>query len=272
MNMKLIVVLMLILATVNAKAAERPFSVSIGTSTNAYNSFLRVDPDSISPGTDIDLEDELSLDSNLQYAFLKLDYKFNDYHKLSMTYSPYSRSSSAVIERDIQFGNDTYLAGASIEAESKNTIYDIEYGYQLSDDDEEQFELIAGIYYLRSEYTLISEGVIDVAGTGERFIDNYFRKESANVPVPLIGFRYQTPFYDDWYFTGSLRYFTSNLNDVDSEVRTAFTSIEYMPSKAWSAGLSLYYFETDVRQDTNKFNGKFSWRYTGLNAFVRFNF
>ncbi len=270
MNIRLTAFLSLLILSNHIWSKELPFSISVGASTNAYNSLLQLDADR--PGSEIDLEEDLALDSNLQYAFLKLDYRFNSKHKLSVTYSPYSRSSFVELERDIQYGNDTYFAGALIDSESKNAIYDIEYAYALGGDQSDQFELIAGVYYLRSEYSLLAEGVIDRAGTGESYVDDYFRRDSANVPVPLVGFRYLSPFYNNWYFTGSLRYFTANLNDVDSEVLTAFSSIEYMPSTNWSAGLSLYYFETDVNLDTNRFNGAFSWRYTGLNAFVRFNF
>jgi len=263
---------LLLSATTSAQDNGRPFRIVIGGSTNSFDSSIQVNADDTRLSGAIDLEDDLGYDSNLGFGYAKMDYQINPDHKIALTLAPYKRDSTLIINRDIQYQDDTILAGATVSSTATSYIYDIEYGYLVSSDPSYDLYLLAGIYWIDTKFEINVTGDIEIAGGQQSFEADYERKNSADIPLPLFGFSYVNYFHRNWQFTGSIRYFKSHIEHVDGEVTTAFSSIEYQPSDRWGVGGALYYFDTDVVLGKDTYNGKLNWQYSGANLYVFFEF
>ena len=255
-----------------SNSVDERYRLSLGGSSNSYNSSIQVNDADGDQGSRLDFEDDLGYDSNLSIGYAKLEYRINPNHKIAITFSPFERDSSVSIDDDISYQGDTILAGATVTSKSTNQIFDIEYAYLISADHRQQLDLIAGIYWIQSEFELSAVGTINFGTGNQSFSNDYNRKNSTDIPVPLFGMAYRYNFDRNWRFNGSIRYFQSSFDNVDSEIAAAFSAIEYRPSDKWGVGGALYYFDTDIDLTKTRFHGSVNWQYSGINAFVFLDF
>jgi hypothetical protein len=154
----------------SAAVGQITLDVESGLVASGYND-VRIPGDT---GTKFSLSEDLSAESAV-YFRARLEYVFGARHTLSALYAPLTLDTSGVLDGDIHFAGEEFLAGTGVDGSYKFNSYRLTYRYRLHDG--ERFQ--AGIGFTAK----IRDAAIRVEGGG-------ISAEKTNVGfVPLLNFR-----------------------------------------------------------------------------------
>ncbi|UCF68901.1 MAG: hypothetical protein JSV80_06330, partial [Acidobacteriota bacterium] len=98
------------------------FSISLGTFVANFDTVLRLDSAELGVGTTIDLEDDLSYPRDRTDTRLDGYVRLGRKHRLEFGALILDRNKSTVTSRRIQFGEEVYDVGASVDSEFRNRV------------------------------------------------------------------------------------------------------------------------------------------------------
>jgi len=254
-----------------AIAEQLPFKVTLGYSQDIFNSSIQVNSTDNVNGM-IDFEDELGFDESVKILMTRFDWFVADQHRLTLTVNPVRRDAQRTISGEIEFEGDIIHTGAEIDSEFTNTIYDFEYGYLFSKTEQYDLEITAGLYWMSTQFDLHASGSIENSSGEISFQENYSKKVSQEIPMPLLGLRYRHFFDQDWTFIAAAKYFGATVDNISGAITSATAAVEYKLGNNWETGVSLVYFDIDVDVEKRLFDGNFSWDYSGASAYVTYSF
>ena len=156
---------------------------SLGAFWQTFDTKVRLNGET-STGTDIDFEKDLGLNKNLTACQFSGFYRFGDHARIDLTYVPWSREKTRTIDREIQWGDVTYEAGAEIHSKAKVEMLNIIYRYSFINNGKVTFGVNGGVSSLWTNFELSGEGTISGGGTASGTIA---KKSDVIFPIPVIG-------------------------------------------------------------------------------------
>ena len=153
------------------KGMDERFRLDMGGCFQKFETTIRVDSATTGRGTEVNLEDDLGLDSN--QANFRADgyWRFGRHGRLDFAYTAWNRKADRVIDRDITVGDTTYHAGASLESQLKVTFAELYYGYSFWNTPKFEAGLQLGLTALFNKVRFEGTGTITGGGgsTGGSF-------------------------------------------------------------------------------------------------------
>jgi len=239
--------------------AERG-SVMIGAFVTGPDTSARVD--SINGrGTDIDLEDDLGLDTTKTVARLDGYYWFSTRHRLDYSFFRFSRDATKVLEKTIEVGDRTFALSRTIDAESDIGVFKVGYTFAPIVRDRGHLGITMGLY----------TASIDLAIRDRQSGEEESRDFTA--PLPVIGFRGQYDVTERIALRGSLELFSLDAGDADGRLSDATIGADYSFNDRIALGLAYNLVSVDIdAQDTGGFIGQIDWGYDGVMLYLKANF
>jgi outer membrane scaffolding protein for murein synthesis (MipA/OmpV family) len=161
--------------TTRAGKVQRRFEMRLAGFS--VNSDAKVIHDNVNgdPGDEIDLEDLLGIEETDGVFQLEATYRFNDFHRIEMSYHKMSRTGTTLLDRDIEFGERTFRSGTELASRFDSELLRLGYGYSLVNDAQKELGVMAGIH--------VSNNVTDILAlpSGER------ERSDVSTPLPVIG-------------------------------------------------------------------------------------
>jgi hypothetical protein len=165
--------------------------LSLGLFVTDRDTETRIDASSDSPGSDVDLEKDLGLDSSDSVFRIDGYFKFNDKHRIDASWFDLSRSSVKQIDREIEWNGTIYPINTNINSVFDLDIYKVAYTWSFIRQDKGYVGLSAGLYIADFATTL------DAAAIGQREVGD------GTAPLPVLGLRGEYRFTDRWTFRAS---------------------------------------------------------------------
>ena len=127
------------------------------------------------PGSEIDLEETLGLPDNQTILQADAIFRFGEFHRIEIGYFETSRNGVATLQDPIQFGDELFAAGTTVNSSAETRILQLGYAYSLINDTQKELGFMAGVHYssLKTE--------IFAPATGQRDATD------STVPLPVIG-------------------------------------------------------------------------------------
>lgn len=245
---------------------------SVGGSISTFDSEITVDGEARDNNASIDIEDDLGQDEDVNFLTLRALWRFADRHRLSVEYSPFSRESSTVLERQFEFEDTVINTGANISTDSDFSIYDVNYIYSVHKSENVEIGLSAGIYWMDLSFEIEASGIITDSEGNTEFQNNYSDGVSSDMPLPLLGIYFDYEFAPRWELRAAGRYFEADIDNYDGSITSLLVGVEYNVWKSLSLGVSATHFDLDVGADKDSFRGEFGWRYTGGQLYLKAQF
>ena len=270
---KILCLAVMLLAAPAQAAIDEIFQLSIGTTVNSFDTSVTFASKDGSIGTEIDLEDDLGADSDVDSGWISGWYRFGDRHRLAVTYIPSRRSASLVSQKDLDVGDDTIKAGASISSDLDTDLWDISYIYSIYKRPDLEIGLSAGVFWLRNETKLFAEG--DVQSSNETtpvFRADYQAQSKISAPLPLLGINAVYEIMPSWRARAGARYFALTIDEIDGSVYAAGISTDYFFSKSFGVGLGLNSVKVDVDATSIIFEGAIDWRYNSAQLYLIYKY
>ena len=242
---------------------------SLGTFLPTFETKVRLNGET-STGTDIDFEKDLGLDNNLTAFEFTGFYRFGDHARINLTYVPWSRERTQTIDKEIQWGDVTYDAGATIHSKEKMQMLNIIYRYSFINNGKVTFGVNGGVSSLWSKAELSGEGTISGGGTASGTI---MEKNDVIFPIPVIGVHFDMMLTKRLLWRAEGGYFAANVSGYDGHISVLGTSIAYFltGNVALGAGFASDMYNVKKSGD-NGDDVKVRYGFSGVTAYAQFVF
>lgn len=253
------------LSTISAGAQEQfghaeRGSVLIGAFITGPDTSARVDSVG-GRGTDIDLENDLGLDTSKTVARLDGYYWFSQRHRLDYSWFEYNRDATKVLERTIDFRDRTFVLDRAIDASSDVSIFKVGYTFAPIVRERGNFGITAGLYTASIDLALR-----DRASGAEQ-------SEDLTAPLPVLGFRGQYDVSDRISVRGSIELFSLETGDVGGRLIDTTIGADYSFNDRIALGLAYNLVSVNIDADeSGGFIGEIDWGYDGILLYLKTNF
>ena len=257
-----------------ACAKEQNFRLQIGTSTNNYDSSIRVDSDEGQVNRPIVLEDQTNMDTQVSAGWLSGEWRFSPNHRVRFDYIPVTRTGKRQLIDTLEFHNVAIQAGSRINTELTTHIYDIDYVYNFYTTESSELGFSLGLYVSDLEVSLEAEGtIISLLETGASETQaSYQGKRDLTAPLPLVGLTYSKRFEKNWLFNLNGRIWDMEIAGVDSSFYSAKASLEYTFDNNIGIGIASSYLDINLIGDKERLTGEVEISYTGVQVFLSASF
>ena len=239
----LVAVALLASATAGAdtlKPGDERFKFVAGWFLPAFNTDVRLDGEG-ETGDDVSFGEDLGMDEDQSGALLGFEWRFADRHRVAATWSSFSQNATRVFDEELMIGDETFPIDAVVRSDWTLDLIPITYSYSFIKSEKDEFAGTFGVHLdrfslrLRAE-TSVSGEVLDL------------ESDRPDLPLPLIGLRYDHHFSDSWSSGVSVAYFTIEFGestlDADGSLYAGKAYAEYRFRGRYGAGLALDIFSS----------------------------
>jgi hypothetical protein len=236
------------------------FFIALGTYLVDADTDLELKGDAGESGTPIDWNRTFG-DDSLTRVRLDGQWRFGDSrrHKLRALWFSSDRSESRTIDREIEWGGETFPVNTEVKGDLEYQIYELSYEYAFLRRETWELSASIGAYWVSMDSKL-SATVTSGGGTTDRDVSS---DGSFDVPLPVLGLRAQWVFPYDLSFDLSGQYFTASINEYDGDLQDYRATLTWQPNKWLGLGLGYDWFSADLDVDADKFNGNANWTFSG---------
>jgi hypothetical protein len=237
-------------------------SILVGSFITDRESSARLDSGS-NEGTDIDLEDDLGLDSSMSVARLGGYLWFGRRHRFDVAYFDMSREASRVIDETIEFGDQVFQINTTIESEQDLSILKADYTFAALARDRGYLGIVAGLY------------VADMAMALSQRTLGAYESEDVTAPLPLFGIRGDYAITDRITLRGAVQWFGFETDDIDGRLTDFYVGADYGLGQNQRMAIGLAYDRVSMNigaEDDDGFDGRLDWGYDGLLLYFKADF
>lgn len=199
-----------------------------------YSTQLRIDSETFGFGTEIELEEELSVEDSLQIGRLDATLRIGGRSSLAMSYYDIARDGTRPTQRDIQFGDTFYPAGTPVQTEFNQEVIKAAYRFRFLRRPRAQMSASIGLHTM-----LISTAVRSLDGSR-------VEEQDADAPLPVFGLQGAWQFGEKWQLNGSTEWFDVKSGDFQGTFMDAIVSVEHQTFERIGFGFGINRFLLDV--------------------------
>jgi hypothetical protein len=235
-------------------------SLSLGVFLTHRDSSTRLDASAGDPGTDVDLENDLGLNRSESVFRVDAFYRFNEAHRIDLSWFDLSRSSSKQIERDIEWNGTSYPIDTAVNSQFDLDIYKVAYTWSFWRKDRNFLGATGGLYIADTGTSLSADSI------GAREV------ASATAPLPVIGLRGLYFLTQKWSVRASSEVFLYEYGDWDGELVDLYLGLDYELSDRIAVGVGFNTVTFDLGVSKENLTGQLDWGYSGGLVFLRGRF
>lgn len=244
---------------------DERFKFVAGWFLPAFGTDVRFDGEA-SEGDDVNLDDDLGLDRDQSGALLGFEWRIADRHRLGASWSSFSQNGERVFDEELTIGDETFPVDAVVRTDWSLDLIPITYSYSFIKNEKNEFAGTFGIHLDRVSLRLRAETSV----SGE--ILDLQSDHSADLPLPLIGVRYDHHFSDTWSAGIGASYFSIEFGESTLDAKGSLYSVrgyaEYRFQGRYGAGIAIDAFKLDLEAEKNNFSGGYEYDYWGPQLYL----
>jgi hypothetical protein len=251
------------------QAGDERFKFVAGWFMPAFNTDVRIDNGG-DPGDEVDLDNDLGVDRDQSGVLLGFEWRMAERHRLAASYSSFSQSATRTLDRQITIGDEVYPVSATIRTNWSLDMIPITYSYSFLKSDSNELAGTFGIHWdsislgLKGSTSLSSEDLNADVSSG------------ADLPLPLIGIRYDHNFSNNWSAGLGASFFTIEFGEAELDARGSLYNFraytEYRIKGRYGAGLAIDAFKLNIKADKPNLTGEYKYDYWGPQLYLTARF
>ena len=251
------------------KPGDERFKFVAGWFLPAFNTDVRLDGEG-QTGDDVSFGDDLGMDRDQSGALLGFEWRFANRHRVSASWSSFSQNATRVFDEELTIGDETFPVDAVVRSEWSLDLIPITYSYSFIKSEKDEFAGTFGIHLDQISLRLSAETSV----SGE--VLDLRTDHSADLPLPLLGLRYDHHFSDSWSSGISVAYFTIEFGDstldADGSLYAGKAYAEYRFRGRYGVGLALDIFKLDIDASKPRLTGSYEYDYWGPQLYLTARF
>jgi hypothetical protein len=265
--MRRLVLLFLIAGPLYGQELFPRFSVTAGASAANFDTNVRIDPEQTNEaGTVVSFERDLGLEDSQTVRRLGLQWRPLTRHELTWVDFSADRNGFEQIDREIQFGDDTYPIRALVTSELDIGYTSVSYTYWARLTERNGIGVSIGVAGLSFDASVIAETEDQTVTFSER--------AATDVPVALAGLQGRVALMDRLHAEGSVSTLPRvTIEGYTGDALTGNARLEYraLPWLGIGAAYSYFRLNVDVAQ-TDELHGSLDMTIQGPEAYLRLAF
>jgi len=254
------------------RPGEEKLTLMLGAFLPAFKTKIRVDNEQTGASGDaVDLGDDLGVDEDTSGGWVGAEWRFAPRHRVGFTYSRFTMSGERAIARNLQIGDEVYPAGATLSSRLRLEIIPIAYSYSLLKRSHDELALTAGVHWSRLTFNV--QGTASLNNTQDSSNE---ASAKANVPLPLLGVRYDHHFSERWSAGANVGVFAMKFGQDDFHFEGELWSVrlhaEYRFARNFSVGAAIDGFQVSVEASQSELRGGFDYGYWGPQIYLTARF
>jgi hypothetical protein len=210
------------------------------------------------------------MDEDQSGALLGFEWRIAERHRVGATWSSFSQTATRVIDEQITIGDEVYPVDAEIRTKWSIDLIPITYSYSFIKSESNELAATFGIHWDKISLSLNgSTSLSDDDITAST-------SHSADLPLPLIGIRYDHHFSDNWSAGLGASYFSIEFGEDTLEASGSLYNIraytEYRFKGRYGAGLAVDAFGLDIEADKPRLTGEYKYDYWGPQLYLTLRF
>jgi hypothetical protein len=269
--MKSLPILLAALAGPGSPAAAQRLEDTVAIQLSGYfptvDSRISVGVPGLGVGTEIDLEDDLSLDDSEALFAFGIGWRINDDWLLAGQFYQVGRSTSATLDRELTVGDTVYPVRGSVGAGFESNIYRATITNLLVQ--RPGFEFGAAIGLHATGFTFFVEGQGAVSGN-----PGQFRREQRTIfaPLPTVGGLVRWQPKPRLEVTAKVDWLSLTIGDYSGRLINAEASVGYRVWKTVDLGILARRVDYRVTVDRDDWVGGVDYRFWGPAIFAQVGF
>ena len=231
---------------------------------SAFNSTIdtRVIRDALDgqPGGELDLEDFLGIAD--QETIFQLDalYRIAYFHRFELGYFELQRQSLTTLGRDVEFGDETFVAGTEVETSMRTEVLRLAYSYSLMRDQQKELGVSVGLSFSQFEAGIRAESTQQ----SERL--------KVQLPLPTMGVFASVALGDDWRLSADIDLFALDFDHYDGYMTYVSLDLDRKFGDVFAAGIGYNFYGTRLESKNEALRGTLRIRHHGPKLYLQASF
>jgi hypothetical protein len=233
----------------------------LGAFVTDRRSSTRLDGAGGNLGTDIDLEEDLGLDSSTSVGRLGGYLWFGRRHRFDAALFDLSRSASLPIDKTIEFGDEVFAINTVVTTKSDLQILKADYTFAALARDRGWLGVVGGLYIAKTSLAL-SEPTL-----------GKLESDDLTAPLPLLGLRGEYAIGNRFTLRGAAQWFGYDAGDVGGRLTDLYVGADYAFNPRFALGLAYdrVSMNVDAKEDSG-LSGRLDWGYDGILLYLKVDF
>jgi hypothetical protein len=216
---------------------------------------LRLDGSAGNENGEIHFDEQLNLRDDDDIFVLEMMWRFGEKWSLRMQNFQENRRSTAVLEEDIEWGDEVIQAGSSVSAGTNIKVTRIFFARAFDTDPQVEYGIGLGVHWLETG-GFIGVEIIDTV--------TEFSAVSASGPLPNIGAWYYYSPSEKWYLGGRLDWLEVSLGDYAGRLINFSVGTNYQLTRHFGVGMNYQVFSLAADIKKSSWHGRIELIYDGL--------
>jgi len=245
-----------------------PFSLSVGTFIVQTKPTVTLNGE-VSSGDKIDFDKAIG---GADVTRFRLDgaWRFGDTdkHRLKGFLFDVSRSRNRTIDREIEWGGETFPVNAKINFNFHFTIIELAYEYEFLKRDNYEVGASAGVHYAQFS----SELKAKASQSGGTLEGDLKRDGNVDAPLPVFGLQGTWKLPHNLWINASGQFFSLTIDEYSGDLQDYRATLTWQPKPWVGLGIGYDVFRVNVDVEKKDFNGSLDWKYNGPMIFYNASF
>jgi len=208
------------------------------------------------PGGELDLEDFLGIADHETIFQLDAFYRFANFHRLELGYFELQRQSLTTLERDVDFGDETFVAGTEVESSMRTEILRLAYSYSLMRDQQKELGVSLGMSFSHFETGIVAESTQQ----SERL--------KVQLPLPTMGIFASVALGYDWRLSADIDLFALDFDGHDGFMTYVSLDLDRKFGDVFAAGIGYNLYSMRLQSKNEALRGTLRIRHHGPKVYI----
>jgi outer membrane scaffolding protein for murein synthesis (MipA/OmpV family) len=236
------------------------FEIRAGIFNDSVSTTIIRNADDGTPGEPIDVEDALALAGEQSILQLEAIVRIGQFHRLEFGYFDFGRDSSLTLLKDLEFGDELFPAGSTVDINSNLQIARAAYAFSLMNDAQKEIGVMMGMHLSRMKVD------VHAPSSGQR------ETTVASTPLPVVGVHGSIALGPKTRLAARLQIFRMHFDHYKGSMNYFNLVVQHMFTQRVSIGGGYSFYAIKLDSDHNDINGSLEVLHQGPFVFVGAHF